>query len=65
MWFHLKATPGITYTSNTVINKKVEISRIDHGPIKYGKKEEKYQHKNGRKLSSYAIVEEWFRLEDI
>ncbi len=48
MWFHLKATTGITYTSNAVINKKVEIERIDHGPIKYGKKEEKYQQKNGR-----------------
>ena len=51
MWFHLKATPGITYTSNAVINKKVEIERIDHGPIKYGKKKRNINTKMREKLS--------------
>ena len=51
--------------SNAVINKKVEIERIDHGPIKCGKKEEISTQKWKKNSVSCAIMEEWFRLEGI
>jgi len=43
----LKAKSISSYESNAVINKKVEIERIDHVPIKCGKGR-RHQCKNGR-----------------
>ena len=62
IWFHLKAKSISSYESNAVINKKVEIERIDHWPIKCGKKEEISMQKWKKNSFSVVIMEEWFRL---
>jgi hypothetical protein len=58
IWFHLKAKSISSYESNAVINKKVEIERIDHVPIKCEKKEEISIQKWEKNSFSFVIMKE-------